>query len=575
MKPKFSIVCIAKDEAKTIPKMMESLKDFMARGGEVILVDTGSTDGTPDVARSLGCTVTEVGEKFITVIDKKTAEIINDYFVVDGEKEIVKEGNRLFDFASARNYATSLAANDMVCSLDCDEAYTRFDIDRLNALIDEGYGQFEYQFVFAHDPWGRPVIQFVQSKFFDRTKIQWTGIVHEVLSGEAKRTYVGPETIMLEHWQEQGKEHRGNYLVGLALDCFQHPDKDRQSHYLARELLWNGRPKSALKEFNFHITMGGWPAERAQSMIFIGDCYGMLGNDEEQVKWYGLAYNLDSARREALIKLALFYRRKNNYQATASYARAALEIPWTDYYANDKAMYEQVPHELLYWAYGWLGRIPDAQREIQIALKYQPHNSQYLRDTRYYFDYSKVTIIAPVLGRPEGTKRLLDSIDALDYPKDLVEVITIDGPGTVPEKVARGLAQSTGEYIVYASNDIEFTPDSLHNAVTLARQGYDLVAFNTGDILPDEGNICEHFIIRKSFVDQIGGEIFDTDFHHVGVDNLLWAKAKKYGKAARSDDAIIHHYHFSKGAVMDEVYQKGWGHVEEDRALLKKKLAEL
>lgn len=746
-KPKFSIVCIAKNEAKTLPRMMASLKEFMDRGGEVVLVDTGSTDGTADLARSLGCTVTEVGEKFITIIDEETAKQINERFVVDGEQPIVEAGNRLFDFATARNFATSLAMNDMICTLDCDEAYTKFDIDKLNFLISTGWEQFEYQFVFAHDGFGRPMVQFVQSKFFDRRKMKWTGIVHEVLSGNAKRVLVGEDTIKLEHWQEPMKEHRSNYLVGLAVDCIQCPENDRASHYLAREMLWTGRPKSALKEFERHISMNGWGAERAQSMIFMGDCYGMINNPEKQVEWYHRAFYNDSNRREALIKLAKFYQHNNQPQTVAVYAKAALEISWTDYYANDRAMYEHYPHELLYWAYGWMGRIDLAREHLMKALKYQPHNPIILKDTKYYFEYPandidgwmtfeeltwlyetakrhyligevgswkgrsthalatgmgekgkiiaidtwegsdfvkddtnwlakqedifavfkeniksfknidiekgkspfvsnkfvdkafdvvfidaghtyedvkadieawlpkakmvlcghdylpdvwmgviqavdekfgkpdgvagsiwykylvpKISIILPTLGRPEGLKRCLDSIEKLNYPKDLIETIVIDGEGTVPQKVARGLWQAKGEYIVYAANDTELTPDCIYNALQYKKG---LVAFNTGKILLDDGNINEHFIIKKDFIQEIGGEIFDTEFHHLGVDNLLWAKAKKLNEAVRADDAIVYHYHFSKGHPKDEVYEKGWGHVEEDRALLAKKLSEL
>ena len=180
-KPLFSVVVITKNEKNTLPKMVSSLKEFQDRGGEIIICDTGSTDGTPYLARSLGCTVTEVGEKFITTIEADVAKNMNEKFVVDGEQPIVAEGNRLFDFASARNFATALATNDMICTLDCDEAYTKFDIDKLNFLIDKGFEQFEYQFVFAHDGYGRPSIQFVQSKIFDRRVVRWQGIVHEVL----------------------------------------------------------------------------------------------------------------------------------------------------------------------------------------------------------------------------------------------------------------------------------------------------------------------------------------------------------------------------------------------------------
>lgn len=392
--PRFSIVMIAKNEANTLPRLAESLNDFRSRNGEVILLDTGSTDGTAELGRSYGFSVTEVGEKFIKIIDADLAFKINDRFVVTGEKDIVEAGNRLFDFAAARNYATSLAKNDFIVTLDADEAYSTFNIDELDRLIGEGYEQFEYQFVYAHDAYGNAAVQFVQSKAFDRRKVSWSGVVHEVLGGDnAKRILLAENIIKLEHWQEQGKEHRGNYLVGLALDCFENPDKDRQSHYLAREMVWTGRPKSAIKEFKRHITMNGWPAERAQSMIFIGDAYGIVGQEDEQIAWYSKAYDLDPNRREALIKLASFYKRKNNPRATNTYATAATTIPWSDYYANDKSHYEQLPHELLYWAKGWLGDVPGAQKEIMECFKYQRENPQYIHDSKYYFEYPANSIV--------------------------------------------------------------------------------------------------------------------------------------------------------------------------------------
>ena len=90
-----------------------------------------------------------------------------------------------------------------------------------------------------------------------------------------------------------------------------------------------------------------------------------------------------------------------------------------------------------------------------------------------------------------------------------------------------------------------------------------------------KGNICEHFVIRKDIINNIGGEIFDTEFHHVGCDNLLWAKCEKIGESFHSEDAVVKHYHFSKGAEMDDTYKKGWESVEKDRALLQIKLAQL
>jgi len=581
--PKFSLVLIAKNETKTLPKAMKSLEEFTSRGGEVILLDTGSTDGTAELARSLGCTVTEVGEKFIKIIDKDLADNINEVFIRGGEAPIVKDGNRLFDFAAARNYATSLASNDMICSLDADEAYTNFDIDILNQLIEDGYEQFEYNFVFSHDSYGKPAIKFIQSKFFDRRKIQWTGVVHEVLSGTGKRLLLPEDTILLEHYQIPGGEHRGNYLVGLALDCYENQDKERQSHYLAREMLWTNRPHSALAEFQRHTEMNGWPAERAQSMIFMGDCYSNINQPERQIAMYNKAFYHDPNRREAIIKIARFYKKNNQPLLVKMYAEMALNIPWTDYYANDRSMYEQEPHELLYWTYGWLGDIDNALKHISKCLEYLPGYHIYLHELHYYL---KVSICIPTLGRPEKLKRLIDSIH-LNAGYDNYEIIVREDqpiPNNVgaPKMLKECVKDSKGQLVMFLGNDCIGEKDFLKEAVFAMARAFPnldgMIGLN--DQHWPEGYVATHWLASKALLPHLGGEFFNTNYHHVGCDNELQGRCELIGKYKWSENAKIFHDHpvnskWQKG--VDEIYNDSYHtfkHVH-DIELLKKRAKEL
>ncbi len=765
MKPLWSTVLIARNEEKTLPRLMESLKEFRERGGEICLLDTGSTDKTVEVARSYGCRVEEVGEKFLIKLDEESANAINQRFVVPGEEPIVKDGDKNFDYSSARNYIAEFASNDMIATPDCDEIYTKLDIDKINAEIQIGAEQFEYQFVFAHDAFGNPAVQFLHSKFYNRKKLKWVGIIHEVLQGEARRKYLDESNIKLEHYQNV-ETNRSHYLTGLAIDCFQNPENDRNSHYFARELMYKGRFLSAIREFERHIAMNRWPTERAQSIIFVGDCYFYLGNMDESYKWYIKAFELEPNRREPLMKLAEHFNRLNKPAQAVAFAEAALTIPGISYYANHQPYYEYVPYEILYWGYWYLGKKEKSKENFLKAFSYNPRNPKYIQDqvfynelpgdlpftgervvpdkmahrpdilrehiaryqfaskftkgkevldascgtgyasdilgakvyygvdiseeavayaklhykgffevmdlektptlgnkydvvvsfetiehladpkpflewvkthanifvfsipinmpsefhkvvysvkdiqelisgafpnsiTKYYGQndmditgvspnskyivgvviphFPKISVVIPQLGREEGLKRCLDSLKSMAYPQDLIEVHVIEGEDTVPKKVAEGLKKSTGDYIVYGANDVEFTPhcfiEAVQDAILLDKG---LVSFNEGPVYPDEGNICAHFMIKRSLIDEIGGEIFDTDFHHVGCDNFLWAKCDKLGQAYHSESAKIIHYHFSDARTpMDDVYKKGWSHVEEDRALLDKKLKEL
>ena len=205
----------------------------------------------------------------------------------------------------------------------------------------------------------------------------------------------------------------------------------------------------------------------------------------------------------------------------------------------------------------------------------EPANPKYQHDVQFYLP--KVSIILPTLGREESLKRALASIEKLNYPKSLIQTIVLDGGGSVPRKVQDGLMQAEGDYVAYAANDMEYSPNAMINAILASIQNDKaLVSFNEGPVLPDEGNINAHFVIRKDFLPKIGGQIFDLRYHHVGVDNLLWAKAKRLGQAMRCEEARINHYHFSTGkSEFDEVYARGWQQdkVDHDHALLKEDLA--
>lgn len=387
-KPKYSICLIARDEEKTLPRLLDSLKEFKDRGGDINLLDTGSTDHTVRIAKKAGVKVKEAGLKYLVEVKNHTA--INQKFVVRGEKKIVNKGDRYFNFSAARNDAAQMADNDFVFFYDADEVSVKMDIDRINELIEGGMTQAEYNFVFAYDGFGNEAIKFVQCKAYDRRLMNWTGRVHELVSPivkhESKRIYLDETIYKLGHYQNT-ETGRHSYLTGLAVDCFESPNNDRHSHYLGRELFWNGRPKSALKEFKRHTKMKGWEAERAESYLFIGDIYGIIGQTGEQVKAYNEAFYIDNNRNTALIRLAFFYLSNRNYKAAVCYAKASLEINHTGFYADNVSNYREFPHEILYQSYGWLGNIPSAQEHIKKALEYQPLHPQYLRDTQYYFEY--------------------------------------------------------------------------------------------------------------------------------------------------------------------------------------------
>lgn len=97
-----SVCMIARNEEKNIGKCLDALKPY---GFEIIVVDTGSTDRTREIAAQY--------------TDK-----IYDFKWIN-------------DFSAARNYSLEQASNDYVLVLDCDEMVTHLDLPAIEMLIRE------------------------------------------------------------------------------------------------------------------------------------------------------------------------------------------------------------------------------------------------------------------------------------------------------------------------------------------------------------------------------------------------------------------------------------------------------
>lgn len=592
-KPLFSICLIARNESKTLPRLINSLKEFQERGGEILLLDTGSTDTTIQVAESYGLKVHAVGDKFITYFDKKLADKINNIFVINNEIPIVKEGDKNFDFAAARNYIAQFASNDMIASPDCDEIYTVFDIDKINDAIAHGFEQLEYNFVYSHNADGSPNIKFAHCKFYNKTKMQWVGVIHEVLQGNAKKIFLPEDVIYLEHYQN-GETNRSHYLTGLSLDCYLHPNNDRNCHYMARELYYQGRPWSSIKLFQRHISMGAWLQERAQSYNFIGDCCGMLGKETEQIESYQKAFNLDPSRRESLIRLAEFYYRKGDAQRTAAYALAATTIPWNAFYANFATHYTNLPHEMLYWAYWVLGNKEESKKHYDLAFSFQPTNQKYLHDRQFYYPAPKqyvvdqndtLLMICPTRNRPDKVTEMANSFYKTIKANSSL-LICIDEDDEVmkayhPDSRTGVMVGKRGSIVDWLNRAALAHPDYKYYGIigddgVFITEGWDLELMNEiksnggWGISFAEDLICSgkrmlptHPVISGNIVKTLGF-IIPPEFVHLYGDDYLGAIGKGIGKFFYRGDVIIEHRHWSVGkASKDEGYTRidskaGW-----------------
>jgi len=371
----FTVATIARNEAKTLPRLLASVQG----ADEVVILDTGSTDGTADVARGLGATVHEVGERFIEVPTQADIDTFTERY---GHAPTFTTESRLFNYGAARNHAMSLAAHDWCFMPDADEA-VEWDLEKVRSLLPE-CDQVSYRFAFSHNSDGTPALEFTHCKFLRRSKGRWVKKIHEVVVGipEARLRYC--EDMYLHHWQ-QPSANRTNFLPKLEYAILEQEDDDRNTYYLAREYYYVGEHDTAIKMFERYLELPGWKPERGQALIFMGDCYKWTGRGTEAIDCYHRAMIEDDSRREGFWALGMTYWEWAKYRPAAIYLRAATEIPLQpNYYLNNMGLYTWVIWDQLSLVYDKLGETRKAQEAWLEAVKAAPEDQRILSNGKWF-----------------------------------------------------------------------------------------------------------------------------------------------------------------------------------------------
>lgn len=551
---KFSVVLISRNEERTLPRLLASLKGVE----DIVLVDTGSTDNTAEVARSHGVRVFCEGDRFREVVTQEMADKINELPRKYGEPDIVHPGDTAFNYSNARNYAVSLAVNDLVFMPDCDEEVT-WDLPKLELAI-TGAERLEYNFVFAHDDMGKPLVEFSHSKFYDRRKFKWVRIIHEVLEGEGQTRYLGPDIIKLDHWQNPS-QNRDHYLKGLAIDNLLNPANDRQKHYYARELMYKDRPRSAIDVFEEHAAGPGWMIEQSQSLTYVGECYAKLGEKEKAINAHLRAIEKFPAKRESWNNLGALMLDEHKPTEAVAYLSACVAIPRPNFYATFAPMYQDIPWNNLSIALWRAGRKEEAFQALQRALKENPQNSSAVFNLQFSLPNKRVSVVVPTLGRPEKLKRLVEHIKQNAWWPNYEIIVVHDGEEIqpfdgvfsirneerqgVPKTLKRGVEVSSGDLVMYLGNDCIPYPGFMVQALYKQYQAFGekmdgLVGLND---MYWHGEFATHWLASKDLLPMLDGEFFHTGYNHCGCDNELTERCRKAGKYMWAEHALVYHDH--------------------------------
>ena len=346
---KIWVYAIAKNERQFCERFMASC----AGADGVTVLDTGSTDGTPEALRRLGA---DVGEAVISP----------------------------WRFDSARNVALEMVPEDAdVCvALDLDEVLSPGWREAIEAAWGEGVTRGRYRYVWSHTDAGGDGVAFYADKIHARRGYHWRYPVHEVLEREGAERFATIADMRIDHWPGARKS-RANYLPLLELAVREDPDNDRNRHYLGREYYFHGEWGRAIETLMRHLALPSatWKAERAASMRYIARCCAALGDGPSAAHWLERAAEEAPTQREAPFELAMLYYRREDWALCRYWAMRTLAVAQMDMnYMTDPEAWGAEPYDLAAIAAWQLGHIDEALDNARKAHELAPEDERLRRN---------------------------------------------------------------------------------------------------------------------------------------------------------------------------------------------------
>lgn len=275
---KVCVYAICKDEAKEAAAWYANVEE----ADDVVVLDTGSTDGTPELLEKLGCPV-------------------------------FRREYDAFRFDVARNDALDLALEmsdaDVFLTTDFDE---RLDAGWSKAVREQWDPGVHTRGVYDNW-WEDSALPGSLNWMHDRTWM-WLYPCHEVMtrrdgsgihySVDAELDFRKGKGPALHHHQDLTKSTRAQYLGLLKLRYEEDTEDQASLAYYLRELMYKAKPEEALglesdaRALHLEGNCGAWVA------ICLSWAHEVTGDKDAAMAWAYRGYSLDPSNRTAPVKLA-------------------------------------------------------------------------------------------------------------------------------------------------------------------------------------------------------------------------------------------------------------------------------
>ena len=348
-----SLCMIVKDEEAVLARCLESVK---AGVDEIIIVDTGSSDRTREIAA-------------------RYTDKVYDFPWID-------------DFSAARNFSFSKATMDFSMWLDADDVFTEKDLELFKQQkedIPDSTNVIMLRYNTGFDETGKPVFSFYRERLLRNSKaFVWKGRVHEAVE------YSGPVLywdIAVTHRSVKRVYSDRNLRIYEKQLADGEPLSPRDWFYYGRELYYHKRYEKAMEVLNNFLGAGrGWVENNIEACKILAACYREQGDPLGALEALARSFRYDLPRAEICCEMGSVFMEMGAYEKAAFWYGEALRVPRDDqngaFVAEDCHGY--LPSIQLCVCYDRLGDRWQAQKYNNLAGTFKPDAPAYLQNVGYF-----------------------------------------------------------------------------------------------------------------------------------------------------------------------------------------------
>ncbi|TXK80364.1 glycosyltransferase [Paenibacillus sp. N3.4] len=350
-----SLCMIVKNEEQTLGRCLSSVRDLV---DEIIIVDTGSSDATKEIASSYASRVYDF-------------EWVND-------------------FSKARNYAFSLATQEYILWLDADDYLLSDDARVLQSIIAELSWHTDVvsmHYYLDRDKNGHVTSSLRRNRLVKRScGFRWIGTVHEYLEVSGPVLYA---EMGVTHDRKHTQSMR-NLLIYEGMLEAKADFSTRDQFYFANELYDHSEWIRAVEQYDtFLASADGWVEDKIFASRRAADALAQLGRFQEAKIKVLQAFAYALPRAEACCQLGYYELAEQRLENAVFWYKLATEAakPIEPNARMDMPSWTWLPHLQLCVCYDLLGRYEQANYHNEIAGGYKSDYPSVIANRDYLKQY--------------------------------------------------------------------------------------------------------------------------------------------------------------------------------------------